>query len=167
VSSRDRPAPLLVLIGVASAALALFTPKIFLFVPLLAAAGFLIAGFLRNERGRAIAVGLGVGLVLLILFASNYKAAYSVTYDAYGLGDASLTYRGEGGGTEQAQVSLPWSKTFYAKSGEFLYLSASTRGDSGGNVTIRISVNGQPAKTAYSSGRFSFASVSMPCCQAD
>jgi Mycobacterium membrane protein len=114
----------------------------------------------------------GIGLVVFLAVFSNTSrprdnADYQVTYDVVGehTNYASLTYSNASGGTEQVdEVRLPWSKSFTASYGEFLYLSAQNK-DEQGSITIYITVNGNPIKTATSSGAYTIATASDRCCR--
>lgn len=74
---------------------------------------------------------------------------------------ASLSYSNEGGGTEQRDVRLPWSKNFVAAKGSHLYISAqndSTRDES--TVIVEIKVNGVAVKRSEAEGKYKIASAS-------
>jgi len=86
------------------------------------------------------------------------KMTYTVGYDAFG--DGSITYRNEYGNIEQAKFPSGdhWSKTFNAKSGDFLYISAQT-----GKlpfVTCFISVNDKVRSEAKSEVAYGIATCS-------
>ena len=90
---------------------------------------------------------------------------YKVTYDVVGTGttSASVTYRNQGGGTEQREVKLPWTESFSASPGDYLYISAQNKNGSG-SITTYISINGETRKTSNSSGGHVIASASQRCC---
>ena len=92
---------------------------------------------------------------------SSSSSTYRITYRVTGIGTnkASLTYENATGDTEQADVALPWEKTFSAEEGAFLYISAQNDRDSGA-ITCEILLNGTVAKTAKSSGAYVIATCS-------
>jgi hypothetical protein len=89
-----------------------------------------------------------------------------------GPGAADLTYNNEDGGVEQRLVRAPreakdaviWSKSFDVRPGTFLYISAQNH-NSSGYVTVYISIDGQPKKTATSAGAYKIASSEYRCCE--
>lgn len=72
----------------------------------------------------------------------------------------SLTYQNETGSTAQEDTFTPWEKTFTAKSGQFIYVSAQLNSDTAIDITCTITVDGQVLKEANSRGKFSIASCS-------
>jgi hypothetical protein len=75
---------------------------------------------------------------------------------------AGLTYRNATGGTEQndrEQYELPASLTFYAASGQFVYISAQNKTDHGA-VQVSISVDGKLLQQATSSSAYGIATAS-------
>lgn len=111
-------------------------------------------------------VGLWLTLALLCCGGGRYGDVrqYKVTYRVDGNGPASITYSNATGGTEQQEVRLPWTQTFEAQSGQFLYLSAQDMAG-GALVTSSISVNGLVVKDAVSRGGYTIATVSDTCCE--
>jgi len=106
---------------------------------------------------------------------STVEQDYRVTYEVVDTAtdSASITCTNESGGTEQADASLPWTKSFTARYGDFLYISAqrkpiqigdTTIGESG-SITTRITVNGKTVKTTTSKGEYVIASASYRCCE--
>jgi len=71
-----------------------------------------------------------------------------------------ITYAGSGGSTLQtSNASTPWSYTFSASSGAFLYVSA--QNDNFNTcVTVSITIRGSLLKTGTSCGAFTIATVS-------
>ena len=64
-------------------------------------------------------------IALFVALASPQSGMKEVVYEVDGTAKyANLTLRNKDGGTEQNQVKLPFELKFYAKSGQFLYLSA-------------------------------------------
>jgi hypothetical protein len=71
-----------------------------------------------------MAKALGV-LLLVASFASPQSSMKEVVYQADGTSKyVNLTLRNKDGGTEQDQVKLPFELKFFAKGGQFVYLSA-------------------------------------------
>lgn len=73
---------------------------------------------------------------------------------------ASLTYQNESGGTEQRDVTLPWSTQFTAHLDDFLYVSAQSLDDDSRRITCEIRSDGDLIEDAESEGRFVIASCS-------
>lgn len=72
----------------------------------------------------------------------------------------SLTYENDTGNTEQHDVALPWQKTLYLQSGQFVYVSAQLEQASGFEITCRIIAGNRVIETATSSGQYSIATCS-------
>lgn len=112
-------------------------------------------------------IGLWACLALLCCGSGSPSGRESnkVTYDVVGESTrmASLTYTNQGGGTEQQEVMLPWSKSFQAQYGDHLYISAQNKKEYG-SITVYISINGNTRKTSTSSGGYVIASASEQCC---
>lgn len=87
---------------------------------------------------------------------TGYDVKYAVTGTA---GSVDITMSNASGGTEQFTKLLPWSTTFHAPSGAFLYISAQNTGDSG-TVTAQILVDSKLIQESKSSGAYVIASVS-------
>jgi hypothetical protein len=109
-------------------------------------------------------VALWLCLAFLCCSGGAPNKNYQVTYRVDGTGGASLTYSNETGGTEQQEVTLPWTKTFSGTAGEFLYLSAQNHEEYGG-IVASISINGRVVKDATSQGGYTIATVSDTCCK--
>jgi hypothetical protein len=122
---------------------------------------------LNSGEGKPMKIFLLL-LLLLLTLSCDINKEYRVTYDAVTPeargSKINVTYRNADGGTEQAEVRTPWSKTFTTKSGSFLYLSAQNEGTSSA-LTVYISVNGETRKTATSTGNYVIASVDYRCCE--
>lgn len=134
----------------------------------------------RPINRAAVMVVVGVSVFLLVSYANHVITATTitpptseerqsyrmrtVTYYVYGedTSQASLTYENGQGGTQQEVVRLPWRTTITARSGDFLYISAQNKNDSGG-VIVGIGVDGQPFKESQSSGAYTIASASGSC----
>lgn len=87
----------------------------------------------------------------------------TVIYEVVGKPGAtrvSLTYENDTGNTEQHDVNLPWEKTLYLPSGQFVYVSAQLDQASGFEVTCRIIAGNRVIETATSSGQYSIATCS-------
>lgn len=100
---------------------------------------------------------LAIGTADMPDTTQTYSVKYSVTGTAHG---AHITISTPGGGTEQHEVSIPFSSPQYTFKGwEHAYISAQNSGD-GGTIGVEINVNGSVLKQARSSGSYSIASVS-------
>ncbi len=86
---------------------------------------------------------------------------YLVKYEVTGSADSvSLTYQNDSGGTSQTSNSyLPWTYTFLAQKGDFVYISAQNNGEYG-SVTVRIYLDSTQVKTSTSSGAYVIATAS-------
>jgi Carboxypeptidase regulatory-like domain len=75
---------------------------------------------------------------------------YSITGSAK---TCQATYRSSSGGTSQARVTIPWSFTRSATTGDFLYVSCQidSSGDSG-SIFVRISRHGSTVASASATG---------------
>jgi len=72
---------------------------------------------------------------------------------------ASLTYRNATGGTDQITVALPWTLTFTALPGQFVYLSAQNKQDYG-SIECFIYLDDVPVKRAVANTEYGIATVS-------
>lgn len=107
------------------------------------------------------------GILIVVLLASSASCpgpsttSYSVEYQVTGSASTVfVTYENENGGTSQiASAIVPWSHTFTANSGDFVYISAQNNGDSG-SVTVTILEDGNVFKTSTSSGAYVIADAS-------
>lgn len=73
---------------------------------------------------------------------------------------ASLTYATSGGGTaQQADRALPWTFSWTANRGDFVYISAQNSGQTG-CVSVTITVRSATYKTTQSCGAFVIATAS-------
>lgn len=112
---------------------------------------------------------LGLVLLTLVVMASllgsgcggatstTYQVEYKVTGTA---ASVWVTYTDKDGGTAMEDgVSLPWSYTFKAKSGDWAYVSAQNKGNSG-TVTTTIYRDGKEFKTTTSTGGYVIATSS-------
>lgn len=99
---------------------------------------------------RLPSVGLG-------LSTGSHQVSYSVTGTA---DKVSLTYTTPGGTEQLADVNLPWNYQMTASSGAHAYVSAQITDQGGGTVTTTILLNGEPVKSATSSGFATIASSS-------
>lgn len=109
-------------------------------------------------------IGLWICLTFLCCGSGSSTTHYKVTYRVDGQGPASLTYANSTGGTEQHRVTLPWTETFTARPGQFLYLSAQDDGGIG-LIVCSITVDGKIVKDATSKGEYTIATVSETCCK--
>jgi hypothetical protein len=84
---------------------------------------------------------------------------YTVTYEVSGAESADVTYENENADTSQeAGISLPWTYSFDAPEGSFVYISAQNNG--GGTITCSISVDGGVVESNDSSGEFAICTAS-------
>lgn len=91
---------------------------------------------------------------------SSTAQSYKVTYKVGGsTSKASITIQNSSGGTEQREVRVPWSTSFHAKPGQFVYLSAQNKSEYG-TVDARIELNGKTVQSASSNEEYGIASVS-------
>ena len=156
--------PLLLILSALGLFLCLFTPRILLFLPLMVTAALAVVSMVRKERFRwagfvVLAGCLGL-LVLEETSSPGSNAGKEVIYKVSGSGgQASVTYQNAGGGTEQAEVALPWSQTITAPSGGFVYISAQNKG-AYGSVTCEIDLDGKVYKTSISTGEYGIATCS-------
>lgn len=88
--------------------------------------------------------------------AGVHRVEYSISGSA---GAVGLTYRNATGGTEQRDVGLPGSLSFNALAGQFVYISAQNRTNSG-DVHVSITVDGGLLQQATSSTPYGIASAS-------
>ena len=85
-----------------------------------------------------------------------HRIEYSISGSARVVG---LTYRNATGGTEQNEVRVPGSLSFYAATGQFVYISAQNKSDSG-DVQVSITVDGRLLQHANSSAAYGIATAS-------
>ncbi len=162
---RSPPTPLLLILSVISLLLSLFTPRFLLFMPLMVTAALAIVSLIRKERFRWVSFAVLAGCLGLLLLneastPGSAVAGKEVTYRVTGSAAlASVTYQNSGGGTEQAEVALPWSQTITAPSGGFVYISAQNKSEYG-SVTCDIELDGKQYKTSTSTGEYGIASCS-------
>lgn len=105
-------------------------------------------------------------LVLLCLFllpaCDAVRGISDVEYTVTGVSvqKVSLTYENADGGTSQiASASVPWSLAFKGKRDSFVYISAQII-EGTGSVTVTIKKSGSVFKTSTSSGFASIATAS-------
>jgi len=109
-------------------------------------------------------------LLSLILFAceSNPKepddpepTTATVKYEVTGTAQTvDITLSNKEEGTSQfGDVSVPWSMSFVAPRGNFVYLSAQNQGQTG-TVICTIYINGDQFKSSTSSGAYVIATAS-------
>ncbi len=81
-----------------------------------------------------------------------------VTYTVTGTAPATITCQTPGGTCQLGSVRLPWQRSFRAKWGQFLYLSAQVEGT--GRVTVSIVADGKRLPGVTSAGSGVIASTS-------
>ena len=85
---------------------------------------------------------------------------YQIEYKVTGTASTVLvTYQNKDSGTSQEYVSIPWSYSFSAIPGTFVYISAQNQGDTG-SVTVTIYKDSTVLKTSTSSGAYVIATAS-------
>lgn len=130
-----------------------------------------------SERGGVLGKAL-VGVVVVILalcVVGAFLALHSSSSNSSGLAPrrvtyvvsgtalgANLTYINESGGSEQRDVSLPWSLEMRRREGTPLYLSAQKtyESDRFASVHVGIYADGAPVQQAESEAAFGIATVS-------
>ena len=93
--------------------------------------------------------------------AAPISTTHTVKYEVTGSATSiDLTYNLDSDDASQENGrAVPWSKSFSADEGNFLYVSAQNGGESG-NVTCTIYVDGVAAKTNTSTGGYTIATCS-------
>ena len=90
----------------------------------------------------------------------NPPGAHHVEYSIGGSARvAGLTYRNATGGTEQNEVSLPQTFSFYATGGFFVYLSAQNKSGAG-YVHVSITIDGRRLQEATTGSAYGIATAS-------
>jgi hypothetical protein len=88
------------------------------------------------------------------------SSTVAITYKVSGTTtSASLTYENADGGTEQCDVTVPWSLSMKVPRGQFVYLSAQNQHASG-TIKAEILVDGKAWKSSESQGAYVIASAS-------
>ena len=78
---------------------------------------------------------------------------------------ASLSYLDDGGGMQQREVTkIPWSVSFEMRRETEVYIRAEKQGSDGGDVTVRILVNGNEYWRSEASGADTIATARGECC---
>lgn len=98
--------------------------------------------------------------------AQPITVEYQVEWSGYSVagvalpGSVGITYTNAQGGTEQVDArKSPWTRTFTARPGQFLYISAQKH-DERGTVACVIRVNGQEARRSESTAKYGIATCS-------
>jgi hypothetical protein len=112
----------------------------------------------EGMKKKPIVFLLIIVVLLIPLACISGSETHKITYAVGGLGRADLTYENASGGTEQRTVTIPWSMTFSAPSGQFVYLSAQL--DGSGSLYCEIVSDGTIVQQANSSGEYVIASCS-------
>lgn len=112
---------------------------------------------MRQYLLAGVLVALGLVTTGCNALTGNVDVRYSVTGTAT---RASITYASSSAGTGQTgDVTLPWSFSWTAKKGDFVYVSAQNAGTSG-CVRVEITLDGDVLDSQQSCGEFVIASVS-------
>lgn len=100
-------------------------------------------------------------LALALAGCKSITGASNVEYRVSGTAvRAAVTYQNSDGGTSQVgDTILPWSSTFTADKGDFLYVSAQNSGSTG-CVRAEIFKKGELLESGFSCGAFVIASAS-------
>ena len=93
------------------------------------------------------------------LFHSSHTVTYAVT-DSSGSGATSVTFMSDGGITQRAGASLPFSEDAFMSSGQPLVMNAQRAGSDGGTITCSISVDGAEVQTSDGSGPYALCQAS-------
>lgn len=170
-NSQQKPINYFGIISFVFALLSLFTPKIFLILPLSIGIIFGIIGSFKTSRALSlislVLLGITVFSVIGELTADQiasdktYKVEYVVVGD-----DFKVTYQNSSGGTDHEEVMGSWEETVYLKGNDFAYISAQNSRKSG-NINVKIYIDDKLCKTSTSSGAYAIASESCfpkSCC---
>jgi hypothetical protein len=92
--------------------------------------------------------------------AAAIPGVHGVEYSIDGTAtEAGITTRNSIGGTEQHDVRVPYSATFYVRDGAFVYLSAQKKGKDG-TIHVTIRVDGRLLQEATASSPYGIATAS-------
>lgn len=96
--------------------------------------------------------------VVLVACGTAASTDYQVTYKIGGSKGAAinLTYANETGATVQEKGKIPWEKSFKAKGGSFLYVSAQLD-DISIYVNCLIAVDGKEVQKGESKGKYTIS----------
>ena len=126
--------------------------------------GLNIGQMLRKEKviemkNNILAIWVCTMILLIVSSSGCLSTTYNVKYEVTGSASkVFITYQNENGGTSQEEASVPWSYSFTAESGDFVYVSAQNQGDNG-SVTVTIYKDGEVFKTSTSSGGYVIATA--------
>lgn len=119
-----------------------------------------------NHRFSILSVLLAGSLFLLSCAEGPTEpSTKSIRYSVNGTTgvEVNITISNEDDGTSQfSDVPVPWTYTFTAKKGHFLYVSAQNQ-MAGGEVSAIIYIDGKEWKRSSSSGAYVIASASGSC----
>lgn len=106
-------------------------------------------------------VFLVISLFLVLACSNPFDTSVDVRYEVVGSAESvNITFENAGGGISQmANVALPWSHSFSADPGDYVYLFAQNQGKNG-SITVTIYKDGDVFKRATSEGEYVVASVS-------
>lgn len=113
------------------------------------------------------AMALGAALTACGGGGDSSPQSFEVKYGAMGYGGVDVTYATPGGGTGQEHLpnGVTFSKTYTAKAGDFIYVSAQNNSsDANAAAVAEMYVNGKPYRIQQSTGPFVIATVSATCC---
>lgn len=103
-----------------------------------------------------LAIAVLIASVLACGTPQSHYIMYKVSGTAY---SGSVTYENAQGGTEQQDISIPWTTYLTVTDGAFLYLSVQNNHETG-SVTCEIWVDGSEWKSSTSSGGYVIADCS-------
>src|SRR5262249_50635052 len=94
------------------------------------------------------------------------RRTYSVEYVVEGtIKRASLSYFDDQGGLQQREVTkIPWSVSFEMRRETDVYIRAEKQGSDGGDLTVRILVNGDEYWRSEASGADTIVPARGQCC---
>lgn len=134
-----------------------------------------------KPKNNAIRWVLGIGVVIIVIWLVSFvgnvvneterqirqdlepasPTSYTVRYRVGGTAsEADITIENESGGSEQKTIDVPWSETFEAELGQFVYVSAQSQDDAERTINCEIQVNGAVLESAESRGQYVIASCS-------
>lgn len=104
-------------------------------------------------------VTVAIGLALTFSGCQSITGASDIMYEVTGTGRASITYSEDDSTNQSNDVTLPWTHSFRASRGEFLYVSAQRDGGAG-CVFARIYKKGEVLESGTGCGAFAIATAS-------
>jgi hypothetical protein len=118
------------------------------------AGAFSIRVLANGYTGQSFPIDIATDAPFDVALSPTPPPAAAVEYSITGTArTCSATYRSSAGGTSQSRVTIPWSFTRSASSGDFLYVSCQidSSGDNG-SIFVRISRHGATVASASANG---------------